>query len=348
MAYVLAVDGGNTKTIALVATLDGSIVGAGRGGNSDIYTSFDANTQGMTSADYALANIEYAIKQALQAAQARPEELVAGVFNLAGADWPEDFALLQAAMRSRGFGRTIQVQNDALGVLHSSSPDNVGVSVVCGTGGATGARGPDGRVWHTSFWQLTGGGIDLSRKALDAVFLAELGLEEPTTLKEHVLRLFGRESVEEVLHLLTSREMQALGTPRTDGLTPLLLDAADAGDKVARRVVREHGRQLGGYATVAARRVGIEDMPFTLVLSGGVMRHSSPLLADAIAERVRETSPDVQPVRSLYEPIIGVLLTALDIAGATINEAIREKLLDTHPDPTLFETRFDGLIYPGR
>ena len=37
MNYILGVDGGNTKTIALVATLRGEIVGAGRGGPGDIY-----------------------------------------------------------------------------------------------------------------------------------------------------------------------------------------------------------------------------------------------------------------------------------------------------------------------
>jgi N-acetylglucosamine kinase-like BadF-type ATPase len=37
MHAVLAVDGGNTKTIALVAALDGTILGAGHGGCSDIY-----------------------------------------------------------------------------------------------------------------------------------------------------------------------------------------------------------------------------------------------------------------------------------------------------------------------
>ena len=34
---VVGVDGGNTKTIALVATIDGTVVGAGRAGCADIY-----------------------------------------------------------------------------------------------------------------------------------------------------------------------------------------------------------------------------------------------------------------------------------------------------------------------
>jgi N-acetylglucosamine kinase-like BadF-type ATPase len=343
MPYVLAVDSGNTKTIALIAALDGSILGSGRAGSGDIYNSTHVNTQGLSNEEYALANIGYAVTQALQAAHVDLNELEAAVFNQAGADWPEDFILLQDAMRARGFGRLIHVQNDALGVLHSGSPDNVGVAIVCGTGAAVGGRGRDGRVWHASFWLNVNGSVELSHRVLEAVYQAELGLGEPTALKQHVLNLFHLDTVEEVLHHLTRRAKQATDTPRIDSLTPLLLDEADAGDKVARRIVWEHGWQLGGYAIVAARRVGIEHTPFPLVMAGGVLRHRSTLLANAIIQRVQETAPDVQPIRSPYEPIIGALLSALDLAGVPIDKAIHAQVKATHPPDILFETRLNGL-----
>ena len=37
MSLVLGIDGGNTKTVALVAHGDGTVVGAGRAGCADIY-----------------------------------------------------------------------------------------------------------------------------------------------------------------------------------------------------------------------------------------------------------------------------------------------------------------------
>src|SRR5436190_14368272 len=150
MEWVLAVDGGNTKTIALVATLDGKIAGAGRAGCGDIY---NARAQGKTSEEAAFSNIACAITDALQTAQATPSDLAASAFGMAGADWPEDFVDLQAGLAARGWGRTLHLQNDALGVLHAGTMKNIGVSLVCGTGSATGARGPDGRIWHSSFWQ---------------------------------------------------------------------------------------------------------------------------------------------------------------------------------------------------
>src|SRR5436305_10147675 len=87
MQCVLAVDGGNTKTIALVATLDGTILGAGRGGCSDIYNA-EAGTEWPDSAAAAMANVEYAVVGALQGAQVKASDLATAVFSMAGADWP--------------------------------------------------------------------------------------------------------------------------------------------------------------------------------------------------------------------------------------------------------------------
>lgn len=337
MHVVLGVDGGNTKTIALVAALDGTILGAGRGGCGDIYNGDTAGTAWSDPAAAAIANIEFAVETALQAAQVKAADLVAAVFNMAGADWPEDFALLTTAMKVRGYGRALVVQNDALGVLHSGVADNVGVSVICGTGGATGARGPDGRTWHSSVWQnQVQGGSQLSQKTLDAVVRSELGIDPPTSLKQRVMDYFGLHSVEEILHKYTAREPHP--TEHLDGLAPLLLDEADAGDLMARQIVQEHGRALGNYAIVAARRVGLEGTPFSLVLAGGVLRHPSTLLADTIVARVQTTSPEVRPTRSRFEPIVGVLFSALEAAGVTIDDALLARLIPTMPSSKLFAT----------
>jgi N-acetylglucosamine kinase-like BadF-type ATPase len=340
MRYVLGVDGGNTKTIALVATLDGTIVGAGRGGCGDIYNAPVSGTSWPDPAAAAIANIESAVETALQAAHILSSDLLAGVFSMAGADWPEDFALLNAAMRVRGYGRFIQVQNDAMGVLHAGVANNIGVSVVCGTGGATGARGPDGRTWHSSFWQdQAQGASQMGFLALEAVMRSELGIDPPTTLKRRFLEYFEMESVEQVLHLFTARGQNL--PRRIGGIAPFLLDEAEAGDEAARKIVLEHGHALGDYARVAARKVGLEGTPFSLVLAGGVLRHPSTLLPDTIIERVQTTSPDVRPTRSRFEPVIGALFTALEAGGATIDDALLAQLIPTIPPSELFATTLE-------
>lgn len=334
MQCVLGVDGGNTKTIALVAALDGRILGAGRGGCGDIY---NARSAGKTSEEAALANIEEAITNALREARAQSSDLVASVFNMAGADWPEDLALLQTALQARGFGRSILVQNDALGVLHDQVSSSTGVSVVCGTGGAVGARAPDGRTWHSSHWQdEVQGSHQLGQETLFALCRTALGIDPPTTLTRRVLDALHVGSVEEALHLFTSRNSR----PHRDlaYLTPILLDEAQAGDEVAQRIVRRQGSLLGQFALAAARQVGIEGTSFALVFAGGVFRHPSPLLAEVVTQTVRTVSPYVRPMRCRFEPILGVLFSALEAAGMMIDESLIAKLLPTLPSAALFST----------
>ncbi len=340
MSHVLAVDGGNTKTIAIIAALDGTILGTGRAGCSDIYHTSIEGTSFLDTAEAAIANIELAVETALQAAQIKASDIITSVFNMAGADWPEDFALLETAMRTHSYGHSLKIQNDAMGILHAGVADNIGVSVICGTGAATGARGPDGRIWHSSMWQNQAqGGYQMSRMAFDAVIRSELGIEVSTSLKQQFLNYYDLDSVEEMLHLLTGRLQRP--AKRIDGLTRILLNEAEAGDRIARQIVQEHGYALGNFAIVAARKVGLEGIPFSLVLAGGVLRHPSTLLAETIIDRVKLFSPEIRPTRSRFEPIIGVLFSALEDANINVDDQLLERLIPTLPTFELFETTLD-------
>jgi N-acetylglucosamine kinase-like BadF-type ATPase len=330
---VLAVDGGNSKTIALVASLEGKILGSGRGGNSDVYQAQRYTGTPQTAID----NVEHAVMSALKAAQGKKSDLIAAVFSMAGADWPEDYAYLQASMEERGLGRSILVQNDAMAVLYDGTADTTGVSVVCGTGAATGARGPDGRTWASCRWQdQTGGAAHLGLLALDAIYRSEIGMEPPTSLTPRFLKFYGVEKVEDILYLSTSRLKRT--TKSVALLAPIVLDEAQVGDGVARTIVLEHGRAIGNYALAAARIVGLEGTPYRLILSGGLFRHPSPLFADTIIEQVRTRAPDVRPIRYPYEPIIGVLFAALEAAGVCINDTVLNNVLSTMPPAALFAT----------
>ena len=328
MSLVLGVDGGNTKTLALVARENGVILGKGRAGCGDIY--------GATSPAAAISEVEHAVDAALLEAGIRRAALRAGAFSLAGADWPEDFRFLEDAMRARGYSQSIMIVNDAMGALRAGSPDGTGVVVACGTGAATGARHPDGRIWHSSFWQEPQGADELSRRALRAVYRADLGIDPPTLLTQRILTVLAARSVEEVLHKMTGRDL-----PRPENRRQLvrpLFDAAEAGDPAARQILLSHGEALGDYALVAARKVGLLGEPFILVLAGGVLRHPSPILRDALVGRVREAAPRAHAIQSRFEPVVGAVLLALELARIDIDAALLEQLETSLPDAAFFAT----------
>jgi len=303
---LLGVDGGNTKTIALVAAADGTVLGAGTGGRADIHTA--------ASPDAGLAEVVGASSTALAAAGADARELAAAAFSLAGADWPEDFDFLRAGLaRDLGLDREPIVVNDAIGALRSGTDDGVGVAAIAGTGGAIGARNAGGEIFHLGFWPDGSGAGELGRQGLRAVWRAAIGIGPETSLTGRALARWDADDPIELLHDFT--RIGTTGDPyvaRTR-FADAVLDEADAGDEVAHGIVELVGMSLGDYAGVCAGRTGQLGSPFPLVLSGGVLRHPSALLRASILARL----PDATAVYPVVEPVAGAVLLAADAVGSS-------------------------------
>jgi len=328
MSYVLGVDAGNTKTIAMVARTDGTVVGAGRSGCGDIYGGEVA----------ALDAIAAASREALAQAQLPSTEMAAVVLSAAGADWPEDFDTICDGAADRGIGIAPVVYNDAIGGLRAGSPDGTGVGIVCGTGSATGARSRDGRIWHSSFWQDPQGADQLGEIVVKAIVRTELGVASPTPLTGAVLQYLRLPTVEAALHALTARNLHS--QPLVKSLAKVLLDVAASGDEKSLAIITAHGRALGDMALAAARKVGIEieHESFHLVLTGGVLRHPSVLMRDAIVSRVREAAPNINVINDAMEPVFGAVMLAFEAANIGVTDEIKNRLRETSPDSSLFET----------
>jgi N-acetylglucosamine kinase-like BadF-type ATPase len=308
VSRVLAVDGGNTKTLAVVADEHGTARGTGRGGCSDMY-----NTE---TPEEAIDAIEAAARQALESAGIAGAAVDAAAFSLAGADWPEDFRLLEGALRERlGLPAAPLIVNDSIGALRTGSPDWTGVAVVSGTYNAVGARHPDGRVFHLGFWPDGAGGRDLGREGLRAVYHAALGMGPETVLTERAFALYGATDAIGLLYAFTRRG--GLRESEQDRLAPVVLDAADAGDAVARAIVAEKGRVLGSQARACAAQLDLPLAGTRIVLTGGVFGHPTDRLAAATMAEL----PGAVPVRHGPPPIVGALLLACDRLGIDLDEA---------------------------
>ncbi len=135
--------------------------------------------------------------------------------------------------------------------------------------------------------------------------------------------------------MLTRRDKQRV---RFAGLAPILFEQAEMGDEVALNIVTLQGRDLGDYGLVAARRVGLAEGTFPLILAGGLFRSSSHLLADALIARVLTECPFAQPRYSRHEPAVGALWLALESAGVVVDDALKTRQQPSIPSDSLFKT----------
>ena len=259
--------------------------------------------------------------------------MVASVFNMAGADWPEDIAFWREAMAERGIGERHRAERRARRALYRLARRDWRLRRLRhGRGDRRALR--DGRIWHTSYWQdESHGSTHLGQKTLFAVYRSELGLEPPTTLDAARAGLtLARHRLRMLLHRFHNR---LHNRPMIDWrLAPILLDEADAGESGATGRARTW-RRVGKHRTASHAQGGTREHAFPLVLAGGVFRHSTTVLEDAIVARIRPGAPNMRPVRSPTEPIIGVLLQALSASGVTIDQPLLDHLMHGIPPDLL-------------
>ncbi len=322
---LLGVDGGATKTVALVADGSGEVLGAGRAGSSDIH--------GETPSQ-AVDNIVTGVREALRAADATAGDLGTCVLGLCGADWPEDVAYYQAALRSRlPLAETPMVTNDAFNSLRAGTDDGVGVALVLGTGGAIAARGPDGAEWFSGERMERAGALELGRVAFDALMRAEYADGPRPAYEPAALRVFEADSVEAMVYAIT--RTGGTGYRSVARLAPALLDAAHDGDATSQELVREHGRRMASYVRAAGQRVGLADHHKRVVLAGGLLRNQGSHLKEAVRADLR----DYVVATSSLEPVFGALLMAGDRSGLRI---LAERLAASGPAPDFFATADDA------
>jgi N-acetylglucosamine kinase-like BadF-type ATPase len=318
VTLLVGVDGGNTKTVALVARADGTIVGSGRAGCCDHY--------GQTTPEEAYAEVAKAVEAALAEAGATTAEISGAVFSLAGADWDEDIEVYRHEIGRRlGTGFRLSVVNDAIGALRAGTDDGVGTVVACGTGTAIGARGNDGTLWHVSMWGLPSFRYSPSRAAIEAAVRAELGISAPSVLQQRVPEMLGYPSVEA---LLKAMSLPGADRPALGGAAVALLDAAAQGDPAALRALREVASQIAELVRVGARLTGLRDAS-PVVLAGGLFRHPSLALVRALEREL----PESAVVEARFEPAAGALLMAFDEAGIVPD---LERLTGSLPPAGLF------------
>ncbi len=322
----LGVDGGNTKTVALVSDESGTILGHGRSGCSDVYA--------VGSVERAVEAIEAAVDAALTRAGASTSDLATAGFSLAGVDWPEDDVALRTALSRSFAGIEIEVVNDSIGAIYAAAASGVGVSIVCGTWANVGARSASGSTWHSGWWTAPSGAMGIAGDALRAVYRAALGLDRPTSLVARALELFCEPDVELLLHSFTRRDGRRAPADAALFARPTL-DEAERGDATARALIDSHGKLLGEYAVLAARKVGVIASEFPLVLAGGVFGHSSRLLPHAIADRVRREAPAARLLMADLPPAVGALLLGLP-AHERGGDRFVGRLRETLPDSSLF------------
>jgi N-acetylglucosamine kinase-like BadF-type ATPase len=303
---VIGVDGGSTKTHALVANLDGRLLGAGSSGC--------ANWE-LVGEGGAAAALHDAMRHALDRASTDLTNVRHVHIGAAGLDWPEDESRLRHALAPYLGGVPLTVENDSYLGARACAPAAHGITVSAGSGVCASYLGPTGEKYFYGYFGELGGGTAIDQLALHAVLRAEDGRGPPTALTSAIPKATGHASVRDLLHALTREGYTLTHTI----IRPSLFETAAHGDPVAIGVVATFGRELGLMAANLIVKYGLTGRAPYVVASGSLFTRTGPLLFDVFRRVLHETDGSATVRLNDRPPVAGAVRIALAVCGAPTN-----------------------------
>lgn len=303
--FYLGVDGGGTKTRAVVVDAHGIERGSALSGRANAH---------WVGVEYAAGQITAAAEQAAHAAGARLP-FAAAWLGVAGLDAPVDFAAL--APRLASLADVVHLVNDAE-LLLSALPGQVGVALIAGTGSIAVGRSAAGGAARVGGWGHMlgdeGSGYFIGSAALIAAVHAADGRGAPTSLLDRILAAWGLSAANDLIARVYAGAHVGDITPIAQ-VAPILFQAAQEGDRVAQRIVRRGAVELARAARVAGDQLGFGAARLPIALGGSLLLRNSSY-RDAVLRALSRSRP-LGEVALVEQPALSAAQAAISLTATT-------------------------------
>lgn len=303
MLKIVGVDGGGTKTRAVLADENGEVLGDAIGAGSAVRRESVEESAGVIA-----GVIRDVIEQHAEAGE-RPRVVSVGV---AGVGREPDRQALWDALLAHDLADDVMVQTDLEIALEDAFGDGPGVLLIAGTGSSAVGRSPAGGVSRCGGWGPVigdeGSGAWIGRRALSVVSAAADGREPETALTGAILTAA---EVTESAELIPWAARAS--TAQIASLAPVVMTVADSGDLRANSIISMAVEELVLHVRALARQLFMDERASVPVaFTGGLLRKGSPL-RKRLEHRLRAAVPGAQ-----------VQAAAVDAARGAVRAAIRQ------------------------
>jgi N-acetylglucosamine kinase-like BadF-type ATPase len=306
--YVLAVDGGNSKTEVVVATTDGELLARARGPGVRSPLRDPARWR-----DSLMSLVDSARREA-SVADARA---ASAAYFLANVDLPAEHEVARRELAAATPAEVTVVHNDTLAILRAGARRRWGIAVVAGAGMNAIGVDPEGRTeGFLALGDITGdfgGGQHIGVLGLGAAIRAADGRGPATALAAAVPAHFSLASPEQVAVAVHDGEIRY---ETLHVLAPVVFAVARTGDPVARGILDQFADEVVTMATTLLRRLRLDQTDVEVILGGGAMRNGDPEFLTQVMAGITGTAPQAQVSVLDVAPVFGALVEAFDLAGA--------------------------------
>ncbi len=306
MHYFLGIDGGGSKTHALVADENGQALGFARGG---------PGSWEVVGYDGLVDSLRDVTSRALKEANLAFSQITSTGLGLAGFDWPSQEAAHFDAITAAGITPPFRLVNDSVLGIIAGANEGWGVAIVSGTGcncrGISRDHQRQARVvGGAGHWSgEAAGGADILARAMRAVTFEWNRRGPATALSRAFLAHTGAQSLDELVEGVYLEHY-----PFDPAMVLLVFETARQGDTQALDVLRWAGQELGSMSLGVINQLQLKDERFEVILIGSIF-DGHPLITQALAETLLPAAPAASLVRLSVPPVVGAVLLAIENAG---------------------------------
>ena len=304
-SLVIGIDGGGSKTRAILADERGARIGEATGDGSAVKPGEAEKSAGV------IAGVVRDVLEQADRATVRPRVVSVGV---AGVGRESEREALHEALLSQDIADEIVVSSDFLIALEDAFGDGPGVMLIAGTGSSAFGRSPGGSQARCGGWGPVfgdeGSGGWIGRRALSVVSAASDGREPETALTGAILTATESNESADLIRWASGANAGKLAT-----LAPVVIAVADQGDLRANAIVSMAVEELALHVRALARQLFTDERASVPVaLTGGLLTKGSSF-RKRLEHRLRSAVPGAQLHAAEVDPARGAVRSALRALG---------------------------------
>lgn len=315
--YVVGFDGGATKTEAIIAKSDGTLVSSGVSGPSNYHV---VGIEGAKEAIF--SSFEIARKKA----NISSKKVKVAVAGLAGLDCSYDDKILNSNIPQIGIAETFKVVHDSLIALYGATSGRIGVIVIAGTGSVSAGTDGRGNRIRVGGWGSIigdeGSAYYIGLMALKQAMKAYDGRVKETKLVEELKKALVITETDEIIKKVYGEKMSVT---EIASLAPIVTKLAKEGDEVSSEIVKNAAEELATLAKTVIVRLKIQDETFPVATVGGVFK-AGDIILKPFSESIQKLAPNAKVEKPRFGPGVGSVLIALEILNGEISDEILQNV----------------------